>query len=234
MGAEKYRLPVGEFTALECVVQAMLPVTDQVLIIGAAGQTIPRFPEQVTFLVDEEPDGGPLAGMAVGLRELQRRQASGPVLLSGCDIPLLRPELLRFLLSRLDDAAGAAIVSDGIRPQPMPGCYRLSVSEQVTQLLARGERSLQSLIASVCTRLIPMEEVRPFDPAFEAFRPMNTPEEYQSLLMRLRSENPPGSQPLSEPETSVSASDFGSASRDRNTRPTSVCDEIRRVTDNET
>ena len=72
-----------------------------------------------TFAVDDEPDRGPVAGIATGLRAVEASYA----VVVACDLPFLDPDLLAYLFER---AAGhdAAVPKPSEWFEPLHAVYR--------------------------------------------------------------------------------------------------------------
>lgn len=120
------------------LVVAGLPLLDRVLLAAAAarhtvvvGEARPTVRE-VRWTREDPPGGGPLAGLAAGISELdgvaQGDDDELPVIVLATDLPWLRPADLDRLIAVLaaDPAAEAAVFSDpDSRLQPLAAAYRM-------------------------------------------------------------------------------------------------------------
>lgn len=94
---------------------------------------------------DRFPTEGPLGGLATALLWAKR----GSVLVTPCDLPLLRPEHLAALLAATDtDTTGlvAAIATVDGHPQPSLGCWPAGRGPAVLDLLTSGKRAWRAAL----------------------------------------------------------------------------------------
>ncbi|WP_437224408.1 molybdenum cofactor guanylyltransferase [Planctomicrobium sp. SH661] len=185
MGRSKASLPFGNETALQRIVRTVRQVTAPVVVVGSTEMQQPALPEDVIFIRDADPFQGPLSGFMTGLKRLSGE--GDAVFLTGCDVPLLRPEVIELLAVRLTDDVDMAVVDDGERLQPLLAVYRASVLVSVEEMLRSEERSLQALLKRHQLRVVKQDELTVVDPELDCLRGMNTPEEYNQLLGLLES-----------------------------------------------
>lgn len=153
-------------------------VANHAPVVAAAAQ-LPG----VTLLADEQPGLGPLAGLVVGLA-----QAPEWLLMLACDLPLLRPALLRLLVetARQADAFPDRRV-DAIVPvvegryQALCALYHRRCLPQAQAMLAAGELRVRDLFGRVAVQTVSEAELRRADPALHSFRNANTPAEWAVL-----------------------------------------------------
>ena len=102
-----------------------------VLVGGRAGRVLglPTVPDRL-------PGAGPLAGLATALRWAR----SGLVVVSPCDLPLLRGEHIAALVAAADeDTAAVASVHGGL--QPSLGCWPARASQPLHDAVRSGRRA---------------------------------------------------------------------------------------------
>jgi molybdopterin-guanine dinucleotide biosynthesis protein A len=144
MGFDKALLLWQGVTLLERVVRAAWEGVGKAMVIGRTRP--PDWPAElasVPFVQDRLPGLGPLGGLVTALE-----QAQGPVLLVGCDMPLLVPEALRWLTGEFDpSAAGDGVVTtrEG-RLEPLFSVYSFGVLGRARLRLQGEDRSLHGLI----------------------------------------------------------------------------------------
>jgi len=180
MGRPKLWLPWGSELMVQRVARRMLAAVPHVALAAAAGQTIPRLPDDVDVVRDERPQRGPLEGLRVGLLWARRKRLEA-VFAAACDMPLLKPELVRATLEQLADA-DAALWSVHGRIQPLAAAYRVRIIGQLQDLLARGGRSMMELVKQLRCNVLPTAKLESIDPQFESFLNVNTFEQYRELL----------------------------------------------------
>jgi molybdopterin-guanine dinucleotide biosynthesis protein A len=101
MGKPKAWLPFGGEFMLARVVRVLREAVEPVVVVAAPEQDVPPLPSEVRIVRDEIEGRGPLAGLAAGLAALVG--TADAVYLSSCDVPLLKPEFVRQVVSLIQD-----------------------------------------------------------------------------------------------------------------------------------
>jgi molybdopterin-guanine dinucleotide biosynthesis protein A len=189
MGRDKASLPFGGETMLAHVVRIVRGAVDDVIVVarpdqGAGNPLLPGgdnpflgLPARVVH--DPVADLGPLAGIAAGLSA----SSSDLNLIVACDMPLVRPAVLRRLVELRGDADICLAVVEG-RASPLCAVYRTTVASPAQALLASGERRVMALLDRVQTKRVDAAAFRDLDPDLESFVSCDTPEAYAALLAR--------------------------------------------------
>lgn len=171
MGRDKASLPWGEDPLGIFVARRLETWFEETIVSADRPGVFAGMPWRI--VPDIVPGGGPLSGLQGSLDA-----AAHPwVFLSACDMPFLRPELLRGLWA-LREGADAVVPLVRDLPEPLCAFYGKSCLGAVGEALARGRRKMDSFFDAVRVRLVPEETWRPFDPEGRSFENMNTPEEY--------------------------------------------------------
>ena len=180
MGQEKYRLSFAGETLLQRICRIVQPEASRILIVAAVDQQIPRSESHIEVLRDEIPDAGPLAGIAQALTFLETTVA-GPAaaFVTSCDVPLLKPELIRVLRNQLTEEFDAVVVRDSDYAYPLCAIYRTTVAATASRLIATGQRRAAALPENLRTCWLPLDAIRNVDPDLESFMNCNTPEDYE-------------------------------------------------------
>ncbi len=134
------------------------------------------------ILRDRVPDAGPLAGLHASLFEALRREMKG-VILFGCDMPLISPELLS-LVGQEGLASDALAVVPAAGPkgvEPLCAWYRTGCLDEVERRLLAGQRSLRALLSVLGARRIPPAHLAQVCEPATAFRSANTKVELRLL-----------------------------------------------------
>ena len=185
-------------TLLGRVAAAVAPVIAELVVVG--GDPLPTELQErfggLRQLVDSQPGSGPMAALIDGLADIcQRRSMAGQplppaVLLTACDLPLLRPALVQTLLDRLPPtAADPAWVIPQVDSQPQ---YLFSVCRpqllgHIKAFLATGRRDLRGFAAALGEHhadrvvMIPPAIWRQIDPVGAAGRDIDTPADLAAL-----------------------------------------------------
>jgi FdhD protein len=138
-------------------------------------------PEQYQFLPCRKvPDlfqgMGALAGIHAGLA-----QNSNPAVFTvACDMPHLDPRLIRHIATR---GAGCDLVLPRSEHgyEPLHALYLEGCLPVMEACLKRGERRIISILPQLRVLEIAAAEVARFDPSFDSFSNINTPQEYYQL-----------------------------------------------------
>lgn len=127
---DKAAIEIGGRTLLDRVLHA-LGEARQVVVVGP-----PRnLPAGVLTTSERPAGGGPAAGLAAGLRQVE----APLVAVLACDVPFMTVETMRMLVTTLQDADprhdGVQLVDEGGRRQPLSAVYRTArLREAVTSL----------------------------------------------------------------------------------------------------
>jgi molybdopterin-guanine dinucleotide biosynthesis protein A len=180
MGVAKSLLPFGEETMLARVVRLVSEAVTPVVVVAAAGQQLPPLPEGVRIVRDQHPDQGPLEGLATGLAWLEDT-ACDAVYLSSCDVPLLRPALVRRMVEVL---GGYQIAMPSVvgRHHPLAAVYHRDVLPHAQEMLRAGRLRLMDLVDRCETRLVGAEELADVDPELSSLTNVNRPRDYLDAL----------------------------------------------------
>ena len=185
MGRPKEFLPFGAETMLGRAARQLAAACQPVLVLARdADQVLPTLPATCARLADERPDAGPLAGLAIGLRELQERHGFGAddaLLLTGCDLPWLSAEAVHWLLQRLG-AADLVMPQCGGTLHPLAAIYRLRTAAAVQSALATGAGTPRALLATCRAVVVDEPELRTFDPELRFLANINTPADHAAAL----------------------------------------------------
>lgn len=179
-GSDKASALLAGRPMLVWVASALAEACDEIVIVRAAGQTLPALDGIAATVVDDfAPAEGPLIGAIAGLRAAKRDRC----FLTSCDAPLLRPALVRCLAEALDETAveAACPLLDGSQ-QPLVAAYdREAALAHCEAAYNAGERSLRQALARMTVRWVERAELLAPDPKLASFRNANTPAGLASL-----------------------------------------------------
>lgn len=130
-GVDKASARVGGVTLLDRVLGAARPVCDRLVVVGPPR---PTAVEDVAFVLELEPGGGPVPAVLTGV-------GSSPgcdvALVLATDLPFLETDDLHRLVAALDESDADAAAAVGERgPNPLLAAYR--VPELLTRAAGRG------------------------------------------------------------------------------------------------
>ncbi|MEL7496050.1 MAG: molybdenum cofactor guanylyltransferase [Planctomycetota bacterium] len=181
LGRNKTELQFKGATFLECVVNRVAEVASDIVIVGPIDAALHQLPDHIELAEDERTNSGPLEGIRVGLKALSVRCEF--CFVTSCDVPLLQPDLIRFLLARLKQSGKDAIVPHaGERIYGMTAIYRTSMHELVNQRIESGQLRVSDLAAATEAVMVTTEELKAIDPPLVSLRNINSTEDYRELL----------------------------------------------------
>lgn len=172
MGADKAGLDLAGRPLLHHVLAALASVADDLLVVGPPDR-LPPLPPGVRAVDDHQPGRGPLGGVATALRESRGRW----VVVAACDMPFLRPALLREFLA-LAPGAEAVVPRVGGQHQLVAVLDR-RVLPKVERLLRRGETRVERALAALDVRSVEEAALRRLDPDLRFLMNVNTPDDLQ-------------------------------------------------------
>ncbi len=191
MGNPKLSLPIGPETMLGRVVRILNEVVSPVVVVAAGIQDVPKLPDHIEIVRDEQENLGPMGGLAVGLAALRGKVDAAYV--SACDTPFLQPAFVRYMINSLE-MYDLAIPRDGKYHHPLAAIYRTHLEDKVRSLIAQERLRPIFLVEESNSRIVDVEELRSVDPRLNSLRNTNTPEDYQSLLREVVMPNGPAQQ----------------------------------------
>jgi len=171
LGQDKATLDLGGISLLQRVLDAMAPLSDDLVVVLRRDQELAVMPP-TRIVRDQEPFAGVLAGLAAGL-ETTRHAWS---LLVACDMPFVSHRLVRYMFSR---RPGYDIVvprtPEGL--EPLHAFYHHRCLLPLRQALVEGQRRVISFYRSLRVRYVEGAEIEVHDPGGLSFFNVNTPED---------------------------------------------------------
>jgi molybdopterin-guanine dinucleotide biosynthesis protein A len=129
-------------------------------------------------------------GPAVGLCTTLARARNPWVFLIGCDQPLVRPELIRYLAG-LRDGYDTVVPEVSGRVQTLCALYKKSCLAPLTERITKGERGLAAFLRKtegLRVRYVGEMELREADPGLKSFMDVDTREDLDEAEKILNSE----------------------------------------------
>lgn len=169
-GIDKAFLRVGGETIFARTVGVLRRCFAHVLVVSNAPEKYAGYAVDVT--ADELRGLGPLGGLHAALGCIPTRHA----FVTACDMPYLREEPIRYLVSRLRD-------QDAIVPhwdddiEPLHALYAARLRPRIVEATARGARALRDFLPEIEVDYVPQAAMAAVAGAEESFRNVNTPEE---------------------------------------------------------
>jgi molybdopterin-guanine dinucleotide biosynthesis protein A len=183
-GGPKLATLVDGVSLLERAVVAVAGVAAEVIVVARPGDapTLPTTLVAVHLVHDPEADGGPLVGLAAGLRFATRPAA----IVVGGDMPRLRPEVLALMLERLAGGGCVAVLLGSPDPgsprQPLPMAVAVAPAlEAADAALAAGRRSLLAMLDALAGVDVPAAEWLHLDPGAGTLVDIDEPADLERL-----------------------------------------------------
>jgi len=192
MGFDKFRLPLGDRTFLECVVEKLATVVDGPIIAAASERTVGEVAkikdsineDRFQVVVDQRNDSGPLEGIRTGL--IAAGKVAKWAFVTSCDVPLICPEVLGLLQNALRDTDAsdfeAAMPTSPKRIFGMTAIYQCAVVSTVAAMIEKRQLRVSDLATELKTKRISVEEIRKADPELDSMKNLNSPSDYLDFL----------------------------------------------------
>lgn len=169
-GHDKAFLRIGGETVVERSLTLLRRCFPEIVIVSNQPDKYASF--AVTTVSDEFAAAGPLAGIHAGLKFLMSPYA----FVVACDMPFLRIEPIRYLVSMI--RGQDAIVpcwDDDI--EPLHAIYATALRPRIAAALDSGTLAIRDFLPTINVEYIPETKMRAVAGAEESFRNVNTPEE---------------------------------------------------------
>jgi len=169
-GIDKAFLRVGGETIFARTLGVLRRCFAQVVVISNSPEKYAGY--DVAVSPDELVGLGPLGGLHAGLG----RVATDYAFVTACDMPYLREEPIRYLVSRLRSQDAIVPHWDG-DIEPLHALYATRLRPRIAQATAQGARALRDVLPQLDVDYVPQAAMAQVAGAEESFRNVNTPEE---------------------------------------------------------
>jgi len=184
LGQDKASAPVGGRPMLQWTAEAVASLSDDVIVVRRVGQALPPAPAGVTWreVTDRRSAAGPLAGIEAALHEIRHDL----MVTVACDMPLVRPSLVRAIAAECAGVDVTMPVLDGVA-QPLLAAYRRGCLPAIERLLSAGEGRIRAMLPEVPSRRLGKVDLERHDAGLLSFTNVNYPEDVArvaALLLR--------------------------------------------------
>ena len=176
MGTDKANVTLGDKTLLQTVTATMRQLFPQVII----SVRHPRAEIDLPQVCDEQPDGGPLAGLAAGLNHISTPWA----FMVACDMPFVVPEVVELLAGYRSQHQAVVPVVHG-HPQPLAAFYAASCLALLRTSLAAQQKGLRGVLKQLDVRYVDEAEMLAADPHLRSFFDLDTPQDVALAMNQL-------------------------------------------------
>jgi len=185
MGRDKAWVDLAGRPLVRWVLDALLQTTDLQMIVAREVGRLESL--AVPVVIDRFEVRGPLTGIHAGLKAAE----TDLCVVVACDLPLVRPELLKMLAEYIGlSHAVVPYVGEARLPTPFPSeplrdaglqpllaGYRRACLDPLEELLRKGPFPSPALVSMLEARILKPDEWRRVDPDGRSFVNVNTPED---------------------------------------------------------
>ena len=186
LGIDKAWLKIEGETLLQRVVSNVDFLDNEIVIVTAAGRSLPEVQSDSKLKKVEDMfcGRGPLKGIYTGLMHSSYQHN----LVLACDMPFVNRKLVRYMI---DGSTGYDIVIPRIDEynEPLHAVYSRTCLKAVEDLFARGEWKIDRLLSQVRVRYITQAEIEEFDPRRLSFFNINRSADVEEAIALLKGEN---------------------------------------------
>lgn len=178
MGGRKADLPVSGVPMSERVLRSIAPFANEVVCVGHIN---PLEHLGVGIAADLFPGKASIGGIATALDHAQK--LNGPdswVLCVGCDMPLIKSEVLQLLLSR---RSGCDIVMPitAFGPEPLCALYRAGLFGTIKAQVEADNLRIRNLLDTTEACRLGEDDIRRLDPELISFVNVNRPDDLERV-----------------------------------------------------
>ncbi len=176
-GRAKGLVEIGGRPILERLLENLSPLFSRAVLLGGREEDYGRFGPPI--LKDAVADIGPMGGLLAALEFME----TPALFLTACDMPFVRPELVRLMLDS-DPAADLAVVRIAGRPEPTLQRVSRNCIPAVHTCIREGRYKLTAPFGLVRTHYLDEAAVRAADPDLRSLVNLNRPEDLEKLAKR--------------------------------------------------
>ena len=190
LGQDKRKLRLwGERgpTLLEHTLSVVQPLCNEMIVVLNDAEAWPNL--QARLVADVYADAGSLGGIYAGLSAATNEFA----LVVAADMPLLNSALLHAMLAQpreydalVPRTGEIGQARNAMHLEPMHAVYRRTCLAPLRATLDSGQRRIIAFLERIHMVTLGPEELRRYDPAFNSFRNLNTPEDLAAVQAMVR------------------------------------------------
>jgi molybdopterin-guanine dinucleotide biosynthesis protein A len=173
------------------VIERLKLVVDEVIIVVGSDSVILEYrtliPNDVRVVSDCYQEDSPMIGLISGLGEAKGEYA----VVTACDMPFIRPDVLERLFQAAEGKSGTLIVKPDGWVEPLPAVYRISSClEYAESLRLRGELRIRKVLETMNGIVrVSIDELRVVDSELVSFIDLDTLESLQEAKRLIESES---------------------------------------------
>ncbi len=175
MGQNKAWLEVGGRLVIERILATVQPLSDDIFISTNSPEQYRKF--GVRVVEDVYSNKAALGGIYSAIYAARYQHT----LIVACDMPFLKIELLRYLITLAPTADVVAPLIEPPQPETMHAVYSKNCLSPIESRLLRNKLRIIGFFGDVSVRYVGQEEIAKFDPNLHSFINMNTPEDWERV-----------------------------------------------------
>lgn len=177
-GRDKAFLRVNGETVFARTLELLRRCFSEVLVVSNTPEKYAGY--HVAVVADELPNCGPLGGIHAALGRI----AAPYAFVTACDMPFLRVEPIRYLVSRLTDQEAVVPEWEG-DIEPLHALYAARLRSRIGAAVRDGTRAMRDFLPQVAVDYVPQAAMEGIRGADEAFRNVNTPEDAARFAVQM-------------------------------------------------
>ena len=175
MGSDKSKMILNGKTLIEYSIDALRPLCEKIVI---SSNKIIYDSTGCEVWPDELPDGSPM----IGIYSCLKHSLTEINIILSCDMPLINPLLLEYLLSNSNDFDITVPIHGNNLIEPLCGIYKKSCIDVLKGFIDQSNYRLNECIRSTSHRLVTIDSQTPGF-SENQFSNINTREDFQNLLI---------------------------------------------------
>jgi molybdopterin-guanine dinucleotide biosynthesis protein A len=179
MGQNKALMPLGDRRLIDWVLAVLRDVFSELLIVTNTPDVYADL--AIPMVGDVVPNKGPLGGIYSAIYHV----TTSHCFVVACDMPFLNMALMRYMMRQITDYDVVMPDIDG-NMEPLHAIYSKACLAPIEQRLIDDRLKVIGFLPDVRVRTVTADEIGHFDPEFLVFQNLNTPEEFQMAVERLR------------------------------------------------
>jgi len=174
MGQDKGRILLYGRPLIAHVCRTLESVCSQIMIVAQTHQDFSFLGHPVVH--DNIPGYGSLMGLYTGLRWAETDR----ILVLACDMPFVRPQVLR-LLTTVAPQADVVVPRINGYLEPLLAVYSKACLKPIESMIKRSEKCVYDFFPDVRVREVHQKEIEVLDPGLHSFVNINTPQDLETV-----------------------------------------------------
>ncbi|NQS89280.1 molybdenum cofactor guanylyltransferase [Patescibacteria group bacterium] len=170
MRKEKISLKIGEAYLIEVIAGKIKDFFEEIILIITNNSFKYQFPG-IRTVTDVVPRKGPLGGIYTGLLVSQSKYN----FICACDMPLLNLNLLKFMVSQINENDAVIPIVKGFT-EPLHSVYSKNCLPAIKYQLQIGDLKIKNFFPRIKCKYIPEDKIKKYDPCLLSFFNLNTPQ----------------------------------------------------------